>query len=205
MLQSYIQSKKNHQANGGHRHGQEGYIPSFCLFLPQTSVLLFLTHNASLSFPGLPLEALGLRNDKSTDAGEYGHGKEMKHFLKCLTHLCFCTEGQASHHVWDKKEYFFKVRCFGLSSFFCSMHFVLFLNAFVYFHLVNFHHKDLEHGGVFDLPLPALCGTCSSVSFRSSVTEIKVLDQSVRGCSEMLYGMQCACLLFWCCPWLLGT
>lgn len=85
------------------------------------------------------------------------------------------------------------------------MHFGLFPNTFVYFHLANFHHRDLEHGSVFDLPLPALCGTRSSVSSRTSVTEIKVLDQSVRGCSEMLYGMRCACMSFWWCPWLLRT
>lgn len=181
-------------------HGVEVYIPPLHLFSLQTSVLSFLTHNAPLLFPGLPLEALGLKNDKSMDAGECGYCKEMKYFLKRLTHLCFCTEGQDNRQIWDKKEFFFKGRCFGLSSFFCSMHFILFLNAFVYFYVVNFHHRDLEHVSVFDLPLPAVCGIRSSMSFRTSVTEIKVLDQSVGGCSEMLYGMWCVCMSFWCCP-----
>lgn len=186
-------------------HGVEVYIPPLHLFSLQTSVLSFLTHNASLLFPGLPLEVLGLKNDKSTDAGECGYCKEMKYFLKRLTHLCFCTEGQDNRQVWDKKEFFFKGRCFGLSSFFCSMHFILFLDAFVYFYLVNFHHRDLEHSSVFDLPLPALCGTRSSMCFRTSVTEIKVLDQSVGGCSEMLYGMWCCVHVILVLPWLLGT
>lgn len=60
------------------------------------------------------------------------------------------------------------------------MHFILFLYDFVYFHLVNFHRWDLEQGGVFDLLLLAVCGTHSSVSFRTSVTRTKVLDENVR-------------------------
>lgn len=108
-------------------YGQEGYIPSFRLLSPQTSVLLFLTCNASLSFPGLPLEALGLKSDKSTNTGECRHCKEMKYFLKYLTHLCFCTEGQGSHEIWNKSEFLFQVRYFGLLPFFAACALVCFV------------------------------------------------------------------------------
>lgn len=94
---------------------------------------------------------------------------------------------------------------FGLSSSFCSLHFVLFLSAFVYLYLVSFSHRDLDHGSVCDDPLSLLCGTCSSLSFSASVTEVNVLDWSVRGCLEKFYGMCSVYLLFWCYHWFLGT
>lgn len=82
---------------------------------------------------------------------------------------------------------------FGWSSSFCSIHFILFLNVFVYFYLVNFYHRDLDHGSDCDVPLSLRCGICSSLSFRASVTEVKVLHWSVRGCLEIFYEM-CSCV-----------
>lgn len=66
-------------------------------------MLLFLAHNESLSFSGLPLEALRLKDGKSMDAGGHRHCKDMKYFLKSLKYLSFCTEGQGNHQMWDEK------------------------------------------------------------------------------------------------------
>lgn len=67
--------------------------------------------------------------------------KRLIFFFSRACHV-YAAEGQVNHQIWDKKEFFFKVRCFGLPSFFCRMDFVQFLNASVYFHLVNFHRGD---------------------------------------------------------------
>lgn len=68
----------------------------------QSSVLLFLTHNLSLLFSGLPLETLRLKVGKIMDAGEHRHCKGIFLEVPVMFMFLYWRMSQSSHVGWER-------------------------------------------------------------------------------------------------------
>lgn len=136
-------------------------------------------------------------------------------FLQVPNMFMPCAEGWANHQIWDKKDFFLWSQMFWVVVFLCTVHFGFFPKAFVYFAVGNFHGRDLEHSSVSKVSLPASCGTCFSVSSRTSAPKIKELIKALQGvrrhfvahgvhaCVQSMNWVLLVCHLRW--PWLLAA
>lgn len=132
-------------------------------------------------------------------------------FLQVPNMFMPCAEGWVNHQIWDKEDCFLWSRMFWVVVFLCTVHFGFFPKVFVYFAVGNFHGRDLEHSSISKVSLPASCGTCFSVSSRTSAPKIKELIKALQGVWRHLvaHGVQSMswvlllCHLRW--PWLLAA